>query len=394
MVREKENMQVKKTISLIYRFIFIVFSVWGICQHIGFNILRMSVKMYDFTFVVDVMSFLCILAVFIVSITRSTGKLLQTFKNILTFCSIMILASNFYLVNGAMTYKWILGVLLPFMMVLDWVLFDKKGSLNFYDPLLWLLASLLLIGILSFLFNIVFGIDDFWNTLGLFSDKNDFLRLILKALGLGFLLYLADCIINAIKRKSFSKTFALIYRLLFIALEIYALSKYVGTTLVSLLSNIKYYLVLTNFLCVICICVLIIYNVIKFKSLKRTKNPFPSLKGSFTLAILSSMMATFFFGRSFLSFDLPEMILNYIAPIMMLIDWFMFDYKGMFFAYDPLLWALIPLGYYIIAMIYPSIISAYPGIYNLYNLELITGVIITVLIIGYGIYIVDRIKSK
>lgn len=390
----RENIQLKKTVSLIYRFIFIVFSVWGICQHIGFNILRMSVKMFDFTFVVDVMSFLCIIAVFVVSVSRSPGTILQTFKNILTFCSIMILASNFYLINGAMSYKWILGVLLPFMMVLDWILFDKKGSLNFYDPLLWLLASLLLIGILSFLFKTVFGIDDFWNTLGLFSDKNDLMRLLLKALGLGFLLYLIDCITNALKRKSFSKTFALIYRLLFIAMEIYALSKYVGTTLISLLSNIKYYLVLTNFLCVICICVLIFYNLIKFKSLKRTKNPFPSLKGAFTVAILSSMMATFMLGRSILSFDLPELILNYIAPIMMLLDWFMFDYKGVFLAYDPLLWALIPVGYYIIAMIYPSVISAYPGIYNLYNLELIAGVFITVLIIGYGIYIVDRIKSR
>lgn len=390
----RENIQLKKTVSLIYRFIFIVFSVWGICQHIGFNILRMSVKMFDFTFVVDVMSFLCIIAVFVVSVTRSPGIILRTFKNILTFCSIMILASNFYLINGAMSYKWILGVLLPFMMVLDWVLFDKKGDLNFYDPLLWLIASLILIGILSFLFNIVFGIDDFWKTLGLFSDKNDFIKLISKALGLGFLLYLIDCISNAIKKKSFSKTFALIYRLLFIALEVYALSRYVGTTLINLLSNIKYYLVLTNFLCVICICVLIIYNLIKFKSLKRTKNPFPSLKGAFTVAILSSMMATLLLGRSILSFDLPELILNYIAPIMMFLDWLMFDYKGVFLAYDPLLWASIPVGYYIIAIIYPNLISPYPGIYNLYNPELITGVFVTVLAIGYGIYIVDRVKSR
>ena len=61
-MKDRENLQMKKTIALIYRFVFIVFSVWGICQHIGFNILKLSVRMYDFAFIINVMSLFCILA--------------------------------------------------------------------------------------------------------------------------------------------------------------------------------------------------------------------------------------------------------------------------------------------------------------------------------------------
>ena len=134
--------------------------------------------------------------------------------------------------------------------------------------------------------------------------------------------------------------------------------------------------------------------MIKFKSIKRSQNPFPLLKGALTVAILSSMMATFMFGKSVLTFNLSELILNYIAPIMMFFDWVLFDYKGYFMVRDPLIWASIPIGYYIIALIFPNVMSAYPGIYNLYNMKLIAGIFITVLLIGYIIYIFDRILEK
>ncbi len=393
-MKDRENLQMKKTIALIYRFIFIVFGVWGICQHIGFNILKLSVKMYDFAFIINLMSLFCILTFFVVSITHSPGKILRILKNILTFCSIMILVSNYSLIGGVMSYQWILGVLLPLMMVIDWILFDKKGNINIYDPLLWLIGALLLIGLMSALFKLVFGVDNYLDIIGLFKDKDSFFELIAKALGLGFLIYIVDCITNAFKRKSFKKTFALIYRLVFIALEVYAFVHLIGTQIENLLLGMQYYLVLTNFLCTICICVLIVYNLIKFKSIKRSQNPYPSLKCAFTVAILSSMMATLMLGRSFLSFNFSQMIFNYIAPVMMFFDWVLFDYKGIFTIYDPLMWTIIPAGYYIYAMIFPTVISAYPGIYNLYNPQLIFGVLVTVLIIGYTIFVIDKISAR
>ncbi len=382
----------KKTVSLIYRFIFLLFGVWGICQHIGYNLLNMSIKMYDFIFVVDVMSFICIISVFVASIKGGIGRVLQTFKNILTFCSIMILAKNFLYAD--MSYEWTLGVLLPLMMVIDWLLFDKKGNLNFYDPLLWLLGACLLLGILGFLFDRIFGVDDFWKSIGLFSDVDELIKLALTSLGLGVFIFIVDSIINAFKKKSFSKIFALIYRLFFIALEVYAFVKLTGTRLQDFLFSLQYYLTLTNFLCVICICVLIVYNLIKFKSIRKSQNPFPVLKGALTVAILSSMMATFMFGKSVLTFSFAEMILNYIAPFMMLFDWILFDYKGNIEVRDPLIWASIPMCYYIIALIFPNLMSAYPGIYNSYDLKLIAGIFITVISVGYIIYIFDRILER
>ena len=393
-MKEKEKLQLKRTIALIYRFIFIIFSVWGICQHIGFNILSISFKILNFTFLINVLSLICITAVFVVSVTRGIGVILRTFKNILTFCAIMILVGNTSIMGGTMSYQWILGVLLPLMLVIDWLLFDKKGKLNIYDPFLWLLGALLLIGILSLLFKNILGIDNFLQAIGLFNNKNELFELLSKALGVGILMFIFDSILNAFKKKSFKKTFALIYRLVFLALEVYAFMNHIGTHLPELLSGVKYYYVLTNFLCAVCIAVLVIYNLIKFKSLKRTQNPFPELKGAFTVAILSSMLATLMLGRSVLSFTFSQMIFNYIAPLMMLFDWVLFDTKGRFEIFDPLIWALIPAGYYIFALIYPDVISVYPGIYNMYNPEVILGALITVLVIGYIIYVADKISDR
>lgn len=393
-MKENEKLQMKRTIALIYRFVFIIFSIWGICQYIGFNILAISAKIITFTFFVDIMSFFCITAVFVVSVTRRPGKILQTIKNILTFCAIILLLKNVSSIVGTISYQWILGVLLPAMMVIDWLLFDSKGNLNFYDPFLWLLGALLLIGLLSFLLNIVFGIDNFLDILGLFSNKDELLDLLLKALGLGALAYIIDCIANAFGKKSFKKTFALIYRLLFLALEVYAFVHHIGTQLPKLLSGMQYFYILTNFLCAVCIAVLVVYNLIKFKSFKRTQNPFPALKGAFTVAILSSMMATLMLGRSILSFTFSQMIFHYIAPLMMLFDWVLFDTKGRFSVVDPLFWMIIPVAYYIYALIYPDVVSVYPAVYSLYNPKLILGVLITILIIGYILFVVDKIADK
>lgn len=393
-MKEKEKLQMKRTIALIYRFVFIIFGIWGICQNIGFNILDLSAKIMSFTFIVDVMCFFCITAVFIVSITRRPGKVLQTFKNILTFCAIILLLKNVSMASGTISYQWILGVMLPAMMVIDWLLFDKKGKLNFYDPFLWLLGALVLIGLLSFLLKSVFGLDNYLDALGLFLNKNELFDLLGKALGLGVLLFIIDAVANAFRRKSFKKTFALIYRLLFLALEVYAFINHVGNQLPDILSGLQYYYILTNFLCAVCICVLVVYNLIKFKSFKRTQNPFPALKGAFTVAILSSMLATLMLGRSFLSFTFSQFILNYIAPVMMLFDWILFDRKGYFSVFDPFYWLIIPVGYYIYALIYPSVISVYPGVYNLYSAELILGVLVTVLIIGYILFAADRIADR
>lgn len=393
-MKEKEKQQLKRTVALIYRFIFIIFSVWGICQHIGFNILSLSFKIMNFNFLVNVLSFICVTMVFVVSVTRSPGTILRTLKNILTFCSVMILVGNTSIMGGTMSYQWILGVLLPLMMVIDWLLFDKKGKLNIYDPFLWLLGALILIGLLSLLFKTVLGIDNFLEVIGLFNNKDELFELLAKALGIGIGMFIFDSIMNAFKRKSFKKTFALIYRLVFLALEIYAFIHHIGSELPALLSGLKYYYVLTNFLCTVCICVLVVYNLIKFKSLKRTQNPFPQLKGAFTVAIISSMLATLMLGRSVLSFTFSQMIFNYIAPLMMIFDWVLFDTKGKFEIFDPLIWALIPVGYYIFAMVYPGVISVYPGIYSLYNPELILGALLTVLIIGYVIYIADKIADR
>lgn len=393
-VKEKETKQMKKNIALIYRLVFIIFGIWGICRHIGFNILNLSERLISFNIVVDTLCLFCMTAVFVVSITKRPGRILRTVKNILTFCALLVLLKNASQIADDVSYQWILAILLPVMMIIDRLFLDESGDLNFYDPFLWLVGAALLVGLLGLLLKYAFGSDDWLNIIGLFADKDELENLLKKALGLGFLMYVIDCIRNAIGKKSLKKTFALIYRLLFLAIECYALAKHTGGQLPQLLTSLKYYYVLVNFLSAVCIAALVIYNLIKFKSLKKTQNPFPTLKGAITAAALSSSAATLTLGRSVLSFDIPLLILNYTAPIMLLLDWLLFDVKGSFYLPDAFFFMILPIGYYIYAMIYPQVISVYPGVYNLYKPELISGVLLTVLIIGLAMLAIDKILSK
>ena len=255
----------KKTLSMIYRFVFILFSVWGICQKLGFNILYFRPEILDFTLFVDFSCFLCIFAVFIISITRKPGRVLSVIKTTLTLCAILVCMQNIPLINGGITYDWILGILLPCMMVLDWLLFDSRGNIKLYDPIIWLAAATAVFVALAALLKNVFGVENFWNALGMFTNNSELKNLLIKALCAGAGLYIIDCIGSALTKRSFNSAFSLIYRLVFLALEVYAISACAGKELTSFLYGLWNFDIFSNFLCAVCIAVAVIYNLVKFK---------------------------------------------------------------------------------------------------------------------------------
>lgn len=385
----------KKTISMIYRFIFILFSVWGICQKVGFNILSFSPRILNFTIFVDFFSFVCLLAVFIIGITHSPGRILMGIKAMLTLLSALVFWKNIPIIASGITYDWILGILLPIMMCVDWLLFDEKGTFSLLDPLLWLIGALLLgFGIGALLKNL-FGIDDFWNVLGMFKNKKEFTDLLKAAVGAGLAMFLLDCIISAFGKKSTKNALALIYRLIFIALECYALLNAAGSDLTDFLYNMKYFHILSNFLCLVCICVVVVYNLIKFRSLKKRSTPFPRLKGAFTVLAVLVMLCRIIFGTGIFYLSVSQAIIYFIAPVMMIFDWVIFEYKGSYRIYDPLLWAVIPALYVIYAALIINIPSS--EIYNLFDKPLYEVFIYTVgtaLAVGYVLYIFDKLFSK
>jgi len=310
----------KRTVAMIYRFAFLLFSVWGICERVGFNILSPSSSLFEFTLFCDILCFLCILFVFLVSITRYPGKILIGIKSFLTVCAAIVFINNFSLINSAITYSWVLGILLPLMMILDWLFFDKKNI---------------------------------------------------------------------------KKAFAFMYRLVFLALEGYSLLSLAGRELTGLLYSFQYYHILVNFLCAVCIAVVVIYNLLKYHSVKKRTSPFPRLKGAFTVALLLALIEFFLTGTSIVEISFAGVIAYIIAPVMMLFDWILFDRKGEFKLTDPLLWSTIPFIYCCVAMtFFYNVLISYQNSFGLSLLELIICIMGITCVIGYGVYIGDKIASR
>ena len=385
----------KKTLSMIYRFIFILFSVWGICRKVGFSILDFSPDILNFTLFIDVLCFLHIFILFIVSITRKPSRVLSIVKTALTLCAVLVFLQNLNIIKSEITYDWILGILLPVMMFVDWLIFDSGGSVRLYDPIIWLAVAALIFVAFATLLKNIFAVDSLGNLLGMYADSNGIKRLFLHGLGVGAGLYILECIGAALSNKSFNSAFSLIYRLLFLALEFFAITNAAGKELTQFLSGLKYFEILSNFLCAVCIAVVVIYNLVKFKSVKKNTTPFPRLKAAFMMCNLVTMAVHFVFCGRLFQLSFYEAIIYYIAPVMMLFDWALFDKKGSFRFFDPFLWLLIPFAYYVVAVVY---LVTYEGIsYEIFSLpqpQMLLGASGVVLVGGYILYISDKLSAR
>ena len=241
----------------------------------------------------------------------------------------------------------------------------------------------------------LFGIEDFWNVLGMFADNDGLKRLLAEAAAAGAALYILDRLGSAFNNKNFNSAFALIYRLAFLALEIYAFLMTVGKDLTKFISSLMYYHLLTNFLCAVCIAVTVIYSLVKYGTSKKGTPPFPSLKAGFTMSLLICMAARLIFNRQITGMSIAEMIFYFIAPLMMLFDWILFDKKGLLRMFDPLLWILIPLLYFVAAVMY---FIPYCGLYyELFTLpqpEMLAGSAAVIITAGYVYYMADRLSDR
>lgn len=83
-------------------------------------------------------------------------------------------------------------------------------------------------------------------------------------------------------------------------------------------------------------------------SKKNTATFFPILKGIVTMALTLTMIVAHFMLGGFMVgsiFSLSLLFLHYICPILVILDWLLFDKKGLVKWYSPLLWVAAPLVY-------------------------------------------------
>lgn len=375
----------KKTLSQIYRLAFILFYIWA-----AFESIFLSGKGFQYAFshqalLADTCSFFIILTAFIFSIIGNIPEIVLRIKGAGTAMALLVLVLNVSIFFTPSASGWILSILLPAMMISDYILFDKKGCFRLYDPLLWLLALMLLFALWSLLSGLGFALSHLIDFLG---GKENMLSTLLSTFLAGALMFGLDKLFSGKSGLKSRDLFCWIYRLVFLLLSGWALYKTGGETLLSFFLSLKQFSVLSGFLCFLAIAVILIFCILRFRH-TGSSAPFPRLKGAFTLFAAVTVIGYHFFIKGGTPSETPRLILLYISPVMMIFDWILFDSKGKFRPYDPLWWASLPALYCIVFLVHKSFFTMYPGFLTHSPELFFCGGILSLLAISYGIYLID-----
>lgn len=138
------------------------------------------------------------------------------------------------------------------------------------------------------------------------------------------------------------------------------------------LSALVYYTILSNLICFIFYLALTFKTIVEIKSngIKGATTLLPRLKGAFIMMITVTFLVYllllsgdgFFMAGAWASrFILANHMLHYVAPILILLDWLLFDPKRKYRWFDPLLWLSIPILYFCFALIRAEIGGNLPG---------------------------------
>ena len=374
----------KKTVSIIFRLAFLVFGIWAILENVSFNILSVIPSLSNFTVFSNTLCIITIGIVFFVSLKKTPGAWLTHIKGVCTLLAWLIFLLNSSILIHGISTDWILKIFLPIMMILDWLFFDSKGRLKLSDLLLWLAGLIALVTGFIYLLSKLFGMDDFLNMAGLGSHLSTLLNLLPYLLGIGFLMYLLDNLFSKKGKKNSRELLKMIFRLCFIILEIFSFYILSGAQLPTFLASLRHYPALINFLCLLCITVLVIYQF--FGSGKRSEEGFPRLKALFTISILALLLIVIFIIKTHRGLGIVDTIHFIIAPIMMLLDLILFDYKKSYRGFDPIVWISIPVLYSILNIAFRFSDISYYSVVTLF------GGFGILILIGYLFFFIGKIK--
>lgn len=373
----------QKTLSLIYRLSFIIFALWGLLEYSGYA--PNPAALLGFTPLVIGICTVCILAVFLFSLKNQPPVILTKIKGVCTLLAVLVLILHLDIALSFFTSGWITGVLLPLMMILDWLFFDKKGSFSARDLLIWLG---LLAGLLLLLGSIFKDIPWLQDIVGFLQNPDTLMRLIGGVIAASLLMYILDGLLGG------SKLNATLLRFIFLVLEGFCFVKIANASLGRFLSSMQYYSLFINFLCFLCVAVVVMRDLLG-KSGKST-GLLPRIK-----ACLGSGMALlpiFFGGYGTTVWDggIICTLLCIVCPVLIIADCLLFDRKNSYKPYDPLWW-LVPavvhftFSYFILRPFFR--LETYS--YLPYSPFAFFGMgILAQVIIGYALFAVNNAKRK
>lgn len=375
----------KKTLSFIYRPAFIMLSLWAIFENAGFNLPGIVPEFANFTVFSNLIFLIIICMIFIISLKKQPSIWVLKLKSFCTVLACLIVALNFHTIAYGLNISLILKIILPLMFFADWLFFDKKGGFELNNLAVWLACVAALIFAFLYALKNIFHIADFAYISGLggfFADPLSALPYLFLS---GFVPYLCDRLLSDKGRKSASNLFRLIFRLIFVILELFSFYLISNMNVAGFILSLKNYPLLVNFLCFLMVCVLLTFDI--FASGKNTNTLLFRIKGAFTVAIISVSLIQF---AVFKTYDLHllntvTLIHTVIAPIMMILDMIFFDAKKAYKVYDPLWWLVLPVGYFVLNK-YIEIFSYMP---SWATIGIGSGIL---LLVGYAFFLFSKLR--
>lgn len=382
----------KKTVSMIYRLSFIIFSVWAVFQNIGFNILNIYSAVFDISIVSAAVSMLCVACAFLQTADNSKSAVLSAVKMAATVFAGIVLALGFSDARDVISNSWILNVLLPIMMLADWLLFDDKGRIKWYHPLLWLAAVLAFLGALYIGMKRFFNVPWLTGIITALFTPTSLARLFGGALITGLLMYLLDSVLSGKKRGNI---ISLVYRILFLLAEAYGFYLTAGRDLNLFIGSLADYRVLSNFLAFLFMLVTVSFNAARLGQANGKSAPLLRLKGAFVIALAADFIGfRYFMKNTYPPADTAALIQCLIAPCMLLADWLLFDTKNRFKAYDPFLWLIVPTAYGAASLAAEPWLAFPETVFHTSSPFTALSELFILLAVGYALFLTDKIRLK
>jgi hypothetical protein len=168
---------------------------------------------------------------------------------------------------------------------------------------------------------------------------------------------------------------------------------------------LRFFTVLSNLFCFVYFIISVIY--LKRNFLDENKTTFnPTLKGIATMSITVTLLVAHFLlggGRFIMgtTLGISMLLSHYIVPIMMILDWLLFDKKGYITKTSPLIWSSGHLLYFL----YIVVSAQFGGIYTYpfidvdtlgWSRVLLNVLVLTIffIVLGYISLAVDKILLK
>ncbi|MBR3942460.1 MAG: hypothetical protein IKJ55_03800 [Clostridia bacterium] len=374
----------KKTICMIYRLAYIILGLWIFAEHSGYSMPRFFglLPLQNFWFAALLLAFMGIGFWFLLQNASprwfeavSTGCVLLAISMLLRRADIWLSVSN---------PDWMLTVLLPFLVLLDWILFAQKGSTDIKQLLLAVAAVAGVTLLFQFLFK-----GDAVNLMTMTGCLRFLSELVVPAAALYFL----DKLFCG-RAKSTGNTLQLLVRLIFLVLEAYAFYKISGGDVREMLGHLKYAGPLLNALCFLCVLLQVIFMA---TGKQGSGNALLRAKGFLLVGMLLCMAVYWFQTKALPKTITSETAFIAICPALFVVEWLLFEKKNVFQPKDVFLWMIPPAVYYVVFILLGKWVldmHLYPDVESIGFISVIGGGVLVFLGLGLLVYAVDRVLKR